>query len=431
MCSCASGTWRCSAAEVGTPERLNRTLDLPIHGVEGRSMNDVSPAHTPILLVDPSPGSVEGLRADGAALPEPLAIRVVAGVAEAVAVFEAGGALDAVVVNLDIGSDAATELVAEIETRFPGLPVVAYAERLNDERVATACHLGAAGLLARPFGAKQLQELLRQPAPDAGFSGTTTGVPTPMLLTLHCAAGAHGALHLRSAETANRPERFGTIYLDGGQPIHATAGDLVGSQAVHAMLGWLDAEATWLPGKTRCARTIVGRWEGLLARGFTARPGVNAEPVEDVVAVAYPEVVEKLSRLSQTPDVLGAFLLRHAEIVTGRCTSDVDEALAARALCRLSHVFFDVDAQPTEDAGREIQAVVGTVRLVIDRIGPPEIGFQVGVLVRQAAPVCKSLRRLLRQIDGTFQRAAKKRRVAGADPTLDAVNSPHGAVGVA
>jgi|GEM_PF-2009463 len=393
-------------------------------------MTEVTPATTPILFVDPSPGSVEGFRAEGAALAEPLSISVTGTVPQAVSSFESGQALDAVVVNLDIGADAATELVAEIETRFPGLPVIAYADRLDDARVATACHLGAAGLLARPFDAKQLQDLLRQPAPDAGFSGTTTGVPTPMLLTLHCAAGAHGALHLRCAETANRPERVGTIYLDAGQPIHATAGELTGSQAVHAMLGWLDAEATWLPGKTRCARTIVGRWEGLLARGFTAGPGVSAEPVEDVVAVAYPEVVEKLSRLAQTPDVLGAFLLRHAEVVTGRCTPDVDETLAARALCRLAHVFFDVDAQPAEDAGREIQAVVGTVRLVIDRIGPPEVGFQVGVLVRQAAPVCKSLRRLLRQIDGTFQRAAKKRRAAAA--TSDgAVNSPHGTLGVA
>jgi CheY-like chemotaxis protein len=392
-------------------------------------MTEPSPSTT-ILFVDPSPASVDGLRAEAATLSEPMSVSAVGGVPDAVHAFERSSALDAVVVNLDVGADAATELVAEIETRYPGLPVVAYADRLDDDRVATACHLGAAGLLARPFDAKQLQQLLAQPAPDAGFSGTTTGVPTPMLLTLHCAAGAHGALHLRCEATTNRPERVGTIYLDAGQPIHATAGELSGSQAVHAMLGWLDAEATWLPGKTRCARTIVGRWEGLLARGFTAGPGVSAEPVEDVVAVAYPEVVEKLSRLAQTPDVLGAFLLRHAEVVTGRCMPEVDETLAARALCRLAHVFFDVDAQPSEDAGREIQAVVGTVRLVIDRIGPPEVGFQVGVLVRQAAPVCKSLRRLLRQIDGTFQRAAKKRRAAEA-AAGGAVNLPHDTLGVA
>jgi hypothetical protein len=265
-------------------------------------------------------------------------------------------------------------------------------------------------VIVRPFSAAQLGRLLRQPAPDAGFSGTTTGVPTAQLLTLHCAAGADGVLHLRCAGTKARPERVGSIYLDGGQPVHATTGDLAGSQAVHAMLGWMDAEATWLPGFARCARTIVGRWEGLMNRTPVDRPLDGGTDIDEMVAVAYPDVVEKLSRLTQTPDVLGAFLLRHAEVITGRCMPEVDEALASRALCRLAHVFYDVDAQPHEDAGREIQAIVGTMRLVLDRIGPAAAGFQVGVLVRQAAPICKSLRRLLRQVDTAFNRAIRTDR---------------------
>lgn len=134
-----------------------------------------------------------------------------------------------------------------------------------------------------------------------------------------------------------------------------------------------------------------------------------------MVALAHPEVVEKRARLAQTPDVLGAFLLRHAEIITGRCVPALDEQLAARALCRLAHVFFDVEAQPQSAADGEIQAVIGDVRLVLDRIGPREAGFQVGVVVRQAAPVCKSLRRLLRQIDSSFVRIA---------PPRDAVREP-------
>ena len=52
--------------------------------------------------------------------------------------------------------------------------------------------------------------------------------------------------------------------------------------------------------------------------------------------------------------------------------------------------------------------MLGTVRLVVDRLGPKEMGYQVGVVVRQASPVCKSLRRLLRQIDRSFSRALAK-----------------------
>ena len=368
-----------------------------------------------ILFVDPEPSWIpplmEEARADAA---DPLTISVATTVEGALRELDTG-AHDAVVMSLDIGEDPAATLVGEIEHRYPGLPLIVHTTRLDDPKIAAACHYGASAVIVRPFSSAQLVRLLGQPAPDAGFSGSTTGVPTAQLLTLHCAAGADGVLHLRCAGTKARPERAGSIYLDGGQPVHATAGELVGSQAVHAMLGWMDAEATWLPGFARCARTIVGRWEGLMNRNPVDRGPIDGTAaIDEMVAVAYPDVVEKLSRLAQTPDVLGAFLLRHAEVITGRCTQDVDEALASRALCRLAHVFYDVDAQPNEDAGREIQAIVGTMRLVLDRIGPPAAGFQVGVLVRQAAPICKSLRRLLRQVDTAFNRALRNDRRARA-----------------
>ena len=368
---------------------------------------------TSILFVDPDPAWLPALAAEA----DPNDPLVIASCRTVDAALDrlGEGAHDAVVMSLDMGDDPASTLVGEIEHRFPGLPLVVHTARLDDTKVASACHYGAAAVLVRPFTLGQLARVLRMPAPDAGFSGTTTGVPTAALLTLHCAAGDDGVLHLRCAGTKAREERSGSIWLDAGQPVHATTGELVGSEAVHAMLGWVDAEATWLPGFARCARTIIGRWEGLLTRTLPDRQLGDAAAIDAMIGVAYPDVVEKLSRLAQTPDVLGAFLLRHAEVIAGRCTPDVDEPLASRALCRLAHVFFDVDAQPHEDAGREIQAIVGTMRLVLDRVGPPEAGFQVGVLVRQAAPVCKSLRRLLRQVDSAFDRAIELDRRRGGD----------------
>lgn len=316
--------------------------------------------------------------------------------------------IDGVVVEIDTDEDTVASIVGEVERRFAGIPLVAIAGRIDDRRVEAACHLGAAGILAKPFQTATLLQLLRSPAADAGFLGACGGIPTAQLLTLHCAAGHDGVLHLCAAATATRPERSGTIFLEAGQPVHALADKLSGAEAVHAMLSWRDAEATWVPGATRCARTIVGRWEGLLAGG--SRGGMDAQELDRVVAVAYPDVVEKLARLAQTPDVLGAFLLRHAEVVAGRCVPGLDEQLAGRSLCRLAHVFYDVEAQPSSGASGEIQAVIGDLRLVLDRTGPSGAGFQVGVVVRQAAPVCKSLRRLLRQIDAAFARTNGRSR---------------------
>lgn len=316
-------------------------------------------------------------------------------------------AIDGVVLDLDADPDVTAHVVGEVEHRFDGVPLVGITHRADEARVAAACHFGVTAILVKPFDLEALVRVMRLPTADAGFSGSCGGVPTAQLLTLHCAAAHDGVLHLRVGATATRPERTGAVFFEAGQPVHATAGETVGAEAVHAMLAWRDAEATWVHGVTRSARTIVGRWEGIFAGSL--RASTDAPELDRMVALAHPEVVEKLARLAQTPDVLGAFLLRHAEVITGRCVPALDEQLAARALCRLAHVFFDVEAQPQAGVDGEIQAVIGDVRLVLDRIGPREAGFQVGVVVRQAAPVCKSLRRLLRQIDMSFERAAPVR----------------------
>lgn len=315
--------------------------------------------------------------------------------------------IDAVVLDLDAEEDVTAMVVGEVERHTDGVPLVGVTHRADESKVASACHLGATAIVVKPFDIDTLVHMMRTPTADAGFAGSCGGVPTAQLLSLHCSAAHDGVLHLRVAATATRPERVGSVFFEAGQPVHAIAGALVGAEAVHAILSWRDAEATWVHGVTRSARTIVGRWEGLFATGV--RTTTNTAELDRTVALAHPEVVEKLARLAQTPDVLGAFLLRHAEIVTGRCVPSLDEQLAARALCRLAHVFFDVEAQPQSAADGEIQAVIGDVRLVLDRIGPREAGFQVGVVVRQAAPVCKSLRRLLRQIDSSFERLTPAR----------------------
>lgn len=386
-------------------------------------------SHCPrILVVDPDPAVLRRLGADAARLTgsDGALAEVLPAGDLATAVARLGSEpVDAVVCDMGLSEDDATELVGEVERQYPGLVVIATAERANESDVARACHLGAAGLVVKPYGLSQIVAMLDAPATDAGFSGTCAGVPTALLLTLHCHNGGDGVLHLYCPSTSTRPERRGSVHVSGGQPVHATTGALVGAEAVHAMLGWPDAEATWLPGSTHCARTIVGRWEGLVARAAATDDPTQAP---EAVAVAYPEVIEKLSRLAQTPDVLGAFLLRHAETVAGRCVPGIDPQLAARSLRRLAHVYHDVEAQPASEEGHEIQAIVGGMRLVLDRVGPPEVGYQVGVLVRQAAPVCKSLRRLLRQIDRAFIRAdkARARKLAkaartGTDPRRDDV----------
>ena len=182
-------------------------------------------------------------------------------------------------------------------------------------------------------------------------------------------------------------------------PKPATRG---GAEAVRELLGWGNARVTWISGRSASARTILGRVEGLLDREPAGLPQATEE-LDD----ALRDVVEKLERLARTPDILAAYLLRNTEIVVGTTEDDLDPALIGRALSRLATVFQDVEEQQNQGA-TEIQATVGEHRLVVDRLGPAPLGFQIGVVVRQATPVCKSLRRLLRQVDRSFRRALQR-----------------------
>ncbi len=310
---------------------------------------------------------------------------------------------DAMVMDLQTALAVASKLTHVVASACPDLCLVLRATRLDDPHIAEAMKLGATAVLAEPVEAEALLRVLHAPAPASSFQGTSRGIPSALLVTLHCASGSDGVLCFKAAGQA-----IGTIGIEAGQPIHASVGNLVGVEAVRVILSWPEAEVRWILGHTGCGRTIVGSWEGLLARP----PGHANEHESNLsdggLALVHPEVIEKLSRLSQTPDILGAFLLRHAQIVMGRCVSALKHELVDRALSRLAHVHHDLESMSGAQEGQEIQATCGDLRLVLDGIGPRALGFQVGVVVRQASPVCKSLRRLIRQIDRSFHRAQNR-----------------------
>jgi hypothetical protein len=280
----------------------------------------------------------------------------------------------------------------QVRQRHPGIGLVMIAPRFDERAIEVAAEVEATAIVPSPCEPAALARVLKAYEQRVHFAGRVGGVETAELLRLHALAGSDGVLHLRSAAGS------GAIHFDNGQAIHAHVGDLRGAEAVRQLLERNDGYATWISGRSASARTIVGRLEGMLER--------EVVPVDDeVVGTAARDVIEKLDRLAQTQDILAAYLLRNTEVITGRSTAGLDEALIGRALSRLSLVFHDMEEQQGDEAGSEIQATVGEHRLVVDRLGPTRLGYQIGVVVRQATPVCKSLRRLLRQIDRSFRKA--------------------------
>lgn len=138
--------------------------------------------------------------------------------------------------------------------------------------------------------------------------------------------------------------------------------------------------------------------------------GDHLSPYIAQVVPAYADVAERVHRLSQTADISGAFLLYNSQIVAGHCAdARLDKNRTATALCHLSEAFYITDDQ-FKDGGEQLQAAVGDQRLIISSLGDdPALGFQVGLVARACSPVCKSLPRLLRQIDRAFRKTRAKR----------------------
>lgn len=311
------------------------------------------------------------------------------------------------------GGPEVGSLARQVREQFPAIGLVMIAARFDERAIEAAAAVEASAIVPSPCEPAAIARILKSLEQRVRFSGRVSGVETAELLRLHALAGSDGVLHLRGEIGS------GAIHFDGGQAIHAHVGDLRGAEAVRQLLGQ-PGHATWIAGRSASARTIVGRLEGMLER--------EVAPVDDeVVGSAARDVVEKLDRLAQTQDILAAYLLRNTEIVTGRSTAGLDEALIGRALSRLSQVFYTMEEQQGDEAGSEIQATVGEHRLVVDRLGPTRLGYQIGVVVRQATPVCKSLRRLLRQIDRSFRKALNQaNRGSGNDlpraPSIEAAS---------
>lgn len=299
------------------------------------------------------------------------------------------------------------ELSKRVRAAHPGVSIIVIAPRFDERAIEVAAGIEAAAIIASPCEPGALLRVLDAHERKAAFAGRCGAVETGELLRLHAAASSNGILHLATASLS------GAIHLEDGQPVHAHTVERRGAEAVRELLGWTQAKVTWIAGRSASARTIVGRIEGLLERQPMERPG--QQEVED----APRDVLEKIERLAQTPDILAAYLLRNCEIVAGRNDSALEDAVVGRALSRLSQVFHDIEEQQGDEAGSEIQATIGEHRLVVDRLGPSRLGFQIGVVVRQATPVCKSLRRLLRQIDRSFRKSLSAGTRSSAPATLN------------
>ncbi|WP_157595246.1 DUF4388 domain-containing protein [Plesiocystis pacifica] len=294
------------------------------------------------------------------------------------------------------GEAAFGSLTQQVRASHPALPIVVIAPSFDRGAVGVLAKVGGVTMMPSPCEPSALLRAM-QADPEAGGSlGPAANRDARAELGARVAASRSGVLHVEAAG------REGAIHIEEGQLVHAHTGELIGAAAVEALLALSEPALRWIAGRSATARTI--QHQGFLSPA-AGRTSVKPRTTATLETGAPQDVLNKISRLAGTPDILAAYLLRDSEVVMGECSAELDPEILQRTLSRMSLVYHDMERMQGDAAGTEIQATIGEHRLVLDRLGPTRLGFQIGVVVRQATPVCKSLRRLIRQVDRSFRRA--------------------------
>lgn len=121
-------------------------------------------------------------------------------------------------------------------------------------------------------------------ASTPGFTVRLEGASLFDLIQFECMDREPKALRV------NAQGRVGMLYFRDGNLVHAVAGDLVGENAVRAMLGWRDGQVVHTSAAWPAHETIASTWQSVLLHAATAQDEVSR--VDNVVSFPAPHAPE-------------------------------------------------------------------------------------------------------------------------------------------
>jgi DNA-binding response OmpR family regulator len=198
------------------------------------------------------------------------------------------------IIDVNLPDGNGIDFIVDITSKNPQAGVVVMTSDALPKHQDRAATYGALYFIEKPISPRALGQIIRThlantigaaPGSDTSFSAALTRLTALDVLQLKCLG--HASLRL---DFSLRDGRFGSVYLQDGQIIHAesnrdaTSPPVTGLPALAEILGWRGGKVVETKGGDQPARSLEGTWQSLLLEAAQLGDETHPLPSGDIVS---------------------------------------------------------------------------------------------------------------------------------------------------
>lgn len=255
---------------------------------------------------------------------------------EALGLYKSGSP-DLVVTDLVLAEMDGMRLLEELKKYDPAARVVITTDNADKNLITRAFRMGVLDVFEKPFDPEFLISKVRDllAREDRALEGNLQMMSLASIIQINCEERNQAQL------TLNHLGKLGTIFFNNGEMVHAKTGDLIGDEAIYAMLGWEEGTFKAKMGVEPGLITIDKNWSGLLMEGMRRIDESTADwspewedvstPVEEELGNQIPEKIVKA--IITNRDVISAVICSNTgTLIAQEKSSDPESDIALGAL---------------------------------------------------------------------------------------------------
>ncbi len=195
---------------------------------------------------------------------------------EALGLYKSGSQ-DLVITDLGLSEMDGMTLLEELKKYDPTVKVIITTANADKDVITRAFRMGVLDVMEKPLDPELLISRIRDflAREDRALEGNLKMMSLASIIQINCDERNQAQLSL------NHLGKDGTIFFNDGEMVHAEVGDLIGDEAIYALLNWEDGTFKLRMGARPGSITINKNWSGLLLEGMRRIDESNADWIPD------------------------------------------------------------------------------------------------------------------------------------------------------